>query len=171
MLRLGGLSFSGTNPGAQGNDLSLGSIGGSLRLNLDPYWALEVSGDIAWGEDQMLGLTRQTTPLTGSLVVNLLPHSFLNVYVLAGGGVYFTEAKAVDCGYKESYRRMAAHVGGGLELRLGPVMRLFSELRLIGLAEPTNERSSYSLSPQSRSLAMQEGDQAVQMSAGLAVYF
>lgn len=169
LLKLGGLGYGPTR--AETEDLALGSFGGAVRLGFDPHWALELSAELARGSDQQMRLSRTVTPLTASLVLNLLPTSALNIYGLAGVGVQFAEVRAKDFGYRTSYSRPEGHLGAGVELRLSPALRLFSELRFIGLGTALSEDVSDPAKTPPSWLSLDEGDQAVQFNAGLGVYF
>ncbi|MDY0061534.1 MAG: outer membrane beta-barrel protein [Myxococcota bacterium] len=171
LLKLGALGFSPEHSGMQGDDLSLGSVGAAMRFNFDPHWAMELSAETARGSDSYYGIERSTVPLSASLVLNLLPRSALNLYGLAGVGMQFTEARVNSYGYKTSYTRPTGHLGAGAELRLSRALRLFSDLKFIGLGAPMGEDVTGSSSSLPSYLALQEGDAAIQFSAGLGFYF
>lgn len=171
MLRLGALSFAPAKDAVDSDDLTLGAVGGALRVNLDRHWAVELAGEFAGSEDDGLGIRRQTNPVTGSLVLNLLPNSFLNLYGVAGLGGYFTQVQALDYGYTETYNRVGGHVGGGAELRLSPGLRLFADLRFIGVGNPTNREVTHSRSAPPSELILEEGNRAVHFAMGMAAYF
>jgi len=171
LLRMGGLSFAPAKGAADSDDLTLGAVGGALRLNLDRHWGVELAGEFTGSEDDVLGIRRQTNPVTGSVVLNLLPNSFLNLYGVAGVGGYFTQVQALDYGYTETYSRVGGHVGGGAELRLTPGLRLFADLRFIGVGDPSDREVTRSRSVPPEDLILEEGNRAVHFSMGLAAFF
>ena len=117
-VRTVGLSFDD-------NTLARGSLDGEdiagfgvgLRLNLDRHWATEFAVDMAGGRGDFYDVAMM--PVTASLIARLFPQSKLDLYGIAGGGVYFTEYDYHAPVPNDAYILGGGHVGGGAELKLG----------------------------------------------------
>ncbi len=171
LMKVGGLAVEPANPMTGSEDMNLGTVGLALRFRLDRHWAMELSAEMARGQDRDYTIERQTMPLTASLVLNLLPDSVLNIYGLAGAGVHLTQVDSGYHGYSDSYQRTELHVGGGGELKLAPGLRLFSEVRFMALGQESDRSYPGTAVPAPVSDAMEEGDNATQFNIGMALYF
>ncbi|MEO1271501.1 MAG: hypothetical protein AAFX99_25690 [Myxococcota bacterium] len=117
-LRTTALSFDDntvTGGSLDGEDMA--GFGVGLRMNLDQHWAVEFAVDLAGGRGDLYDVA--IMPVTASLIARLFPESRLDLFGLAGGGVYFTEYDYHAQIPNDAYMLAGAHVGGGAELKLG----------------------------------------------------
>jgi hypothetical protein len=105
----------------------VGGFGVGLRVGLDKHWGLELAVDILGGQQQ--GAEMAVLPITASLMARLFPESRLDVYGLAGGGVYQTAIRYDDLP-DETYLQLGAHAGGGVELKFGHLL-LTADVRFL----------------------------------------
>lgn len=125
---------SGSIDGAEASGLGVG-----LRVPLDRHWGLEFALDLAQGSQGDADLA--VMPITASLMARLFPASRLDVYGLAGAGIYQTAVRYRDRP-DESFMQLGAHAGGGVELKFGHLL-LTADVRFLFLeARPDPLRSS-----------------------------
>jgi len=139
-LRLEGI-LMGDNKNRPKNsgDAGMGGLGFSLRYRPIPYFAFDAGLDFAGGHD-WAGNERHETALLLSGIVYFNPYSKVQVYTI--GGVGFSGARVTLAGtdQEEKYSYFGAHLGAGLEFRVGRKVAL--NLDLIGFIRGRTDKLS-----------------------------
>lgn len=136
-LRLEGI-LMGDNK-YRSKDAGMGGLGVSLRYRPIPYFAFDAGLDFVGGTD-WAGNDRHETALLLSGIVYFNPYSKVQVYTI--GGVGFSGARVTPVGTDQEvkYSYFGAHLGAGLEFRVGRKVAL--NLDLIGFIRGRTDKLS-----------------------------
>jgi hypothetical protein len=127
------LGIHGYVAGVGGRHVSMGGLGGALRLRPSPYFGIDLGIGFFAGQDYN-GMDRFEVPFTADLLVFVNPRSRLQLYFLGGLGVSFAmvEGYNVHLGTydQREFRHVGAQTGIGLEWRITRRFALNADLRV-----------------------------------------
>lgn len=125
--------------GGMGGDVSMGGIGGALRLRPTPNWALDLGMGVYAGSDYEDN-DRVEVPFTADALFFVNPQSRFQFYVVGGLGFSYARVEGAGCfdryrydyacdATAHDYGYFGGQVGAGLELRLSQHFALNGDLR------------------------------------------
>lgn len=130
-IRALGTGMSGAKLGLSDYENSpLGGIGFSVRSDVDDNWAIEFGIDFLGGGQ--LDFYQSQVPVTLSFLHYFVPNSVVQPYLIAGGGIQFTELSYGDGLYVFELAEIVNHAGVGAKVKLGRRASFSSDIRAVG---------------------------------------
>ena len=120
--------------------------GAQLRLYLLP--ALAIEGSVDYREtDVGNSTTIRTFPVQASLLAYIVDRKPLAIYLLGGGGWYFSRIDVPSPGSDQTSNKFGPHAGGGLEFFPGDHWSVDADYRYIWVQKVHNNNSSAFTTP------------------------
>lgn len=131
--------------GGMGGDVSMGGVGGALRLRPTPHWGVDLGMGVFAGSGHQDTTVhpdndRIEVPFTADALFFINPQSRFQAYLVGGIGFSYARVEAGGCydRYRydygcdatgRDYAYFGGQLGAGLELRLGPHFALNGDVR------------------------------------------
>lgn len=139
------IALRGTALGTEGykihlSDLenpAMGGIGLQFRSRFDEHWGIELAADFLMGSTE--DYSQFQLPLTLSLLFHLFPESRIQPYVLAGGGIQFTELEYLGGAYTHSLTELVGQIGLGVDVGITRRLNVTADLRFLGMYKNLGE--------------------------------
>ena len=141
----------------------LGGVGGYIRGKFHDHMGLEFTVDI-FGTDQD-DYEQLSVPIMAGFMGHLFPDFILDLYGVAGGGIFFNSVKyqsPTGFSYSEDFTQWTGQLGAGLEVNLG-ALQLTSDVRWLFMESrperPDDKRTVVPLKVSGESTSSGESDE------------
>jgi len=110
-----GVTFGGRAAYDRPKDADKGTYYGGAQLRFHFAEMLAIEGSADYRQNVYGGTTVDVFPVQASLMIYLIPHSFISPYILGGEGWYYTNVRGPG---GSTTNRFGPHAGAGLEVAL-----------------------------------------------------
>jgi opacity protein-like surface antigen len=116
-----------------------GKWSGGAQLRLWPGSPVGFEGSVDYRRETFGDTEVHIYPVQASILLNLIPHSPVNLFALGGAGWYYTHIDRPDPFKDDTDNRLGVHAGGGLLVHLGAGWSLDGTYRYVWLDKLTTK--------------------------------
>lgn len=120
----------------------MGGAGVQLRSRFDDYFGIELAADFLGGSTE--DFTQFQVPITLSVLFYPFPNSRIQPYLLAGGGVQFTQLDYFGGEFEYNLTEVVGQLGVGVDLWLTDRLALNADVRFLGAYKNLGSRAEIS---------------------------